>query len=199
MLTMEQDKINKLEELKKEIQNRFEKENVWFFSQDKEGNQDKNAEINGYWGTEKIIFLAKNPSRSKKESNTKKVKNFFDDKLIKFGFEKAHITDLIKRKLKQREEVKEFCKEEEKVIEQIEYLRREIKIISPKIIVLVGKWVEKYEKEIKGGKDIKTFQLPHYEYRFCLRHYGKTKEEIYDTKLKEIREEYDALIKKECL
>lgn len=186
---MEGNIINRLEELKGEIEANADLQNkeVWFF------NQNRDEDINGYWGTDKIIFLALNPSKSGNEKATRDFRYFFDKKLIENGFVNAHITDLIKICLNNKGEVKEFLKDKDKLNEQLGFLKREIKIIIPKIIVFVGRKAEKeYKKKIKEDKTIRFFYIMHYANPYIKE---TKKEEIYNTTLKEIREEYEELIK----
>jgi len=198
---MEQDKINKLEKLKKEIEDEFGKNKVWFFLDSEGYPVVRETKVKGYLGTQNIMFVAEIPieRNSNKDAIEKDEKNWKpskNDKILyttlnKFGFENAHLTDLVKL-LKTQKEAEEFFKnieriENQKVFQkQIEYLREEYNIIQPKIIIAMSRGCEKYLINIFGKEKVKY--IYHYSY---VGRYNKTKE--YHEQMKEIKEEYEEL------
>jgi hypothetical protein len=152
---------------------------VWFFPSHKG--------IQGFLGTQKIIFLGLNPSSGLFPT---KRDEFFYGQLKANGFQDAHITDLIKlkstnKKITELEKSPDFE-------DQCCFLHEEMKIIDPKLIVFLGKKVQdlynQYLKErytdIKG---ITTKRIPHYSYRW-----GNDKriKEKFSEKMKDIKKQY---------
>jgi len=101
-----------------------------------EGGLDK--QVKGFLGTQDIIFLGLNPSLGHFPS---KYDKFFYEELRKNGFKNAHITDLIKIKAPNKK-INELLKNEKVLKEQLGFLIEEIKIIKPRIIVVLGKKCE---------------------------------------------------------
>lgn len=153
-----EEKIILIKELKTKIENKYGKENVWFFPEYKG--------IKGFEGVQDIMFVGLNPSKGK----TKKEKtrfpttydNFLYKNLKKVGFKNAHLTDLIKIIMTKRE-VNNFIKNKQEMEEQIKILEKEISIIKPKIIITMGRDCEGLLRKYVNKKVI---YLIHYANRF---------------------------------
>lgn len=89
---MQNEQITKLEELKqdieKDIEKAYGKDRTWFFS--------KNEKIEGYWGTQNIVFAALNPIDSGNRKSTDRIRAFFDNALVSNGFKNSHVTDSLR-------------------------------------------------------------------------------------------------------
>lgn len=130
------DKITKLEKLKREIELKYGFDKVHFFK--------KKENIQGYMGTQDIMFIGLNPSDSKNRTSTNRIKTYFDTEIIKNGFENAHVTDFIKlwacnKKVEDKVWIKDILQDETIIKEQAFYLDKEIGIINPRLIVSMGK------------------------------------------------------------
>jgi len=144
---------------------------VWFYpdvNDIKDLLEEKNrsildTQVEGYKGTNEVMFVGLNPSMSKFPT---KLDMFFYGELKKNNFEKAHITDLIKLRIKNNQ-VSNFFKNEKLVNEQIEFLKKEIEIIDPKLIVTLGSSKGFKLLKEKLNKDIqdKIINIIHYSYR----------------------------------
>ena len=112
-------KEEKLENLREKIIDKHLKNNwdeVWFFKENREFG------VKGYLGTQDIFFVGLNPSYGNFPS---KPDIFFYEILRKYKFEQAHLTDLIKLRLANKE-VNERLKDKSLLEEQIDYLKEEI-------------------------------------------------------------------------
>ncbi|MBU0457313.1 MAG: uracil-DNA glycosylase family protein [Nanoarchaeota archaeon] len=130
---------------------------VWFFP--------KVGKIEGYYGTSKAMLVGSNPSlgsKGYKSLISKKLKWFYDI-LEKEGYSNAHLTDVIKLRMNNKE-FEDFKKNENEVKKQIKILKEEIDIIKPKNILAMGKKA----KKILDEYNIPSRQITHYSrvYRF---------------------------------
>ena len=118
--------------------------------------------VKGYLGTQDIIFLSINPS-------TGVFPSWFDKQYYRQlklnGFTNAHLTDVFKQRAKDWQILAEDrdIKEEAK-----RFLLKEIRIINPVLIVLVGKNYEKFYKRIlrEIGVNVETITIKSYTYRY---------------------------------
>ena len=151
--------------------------------------------VKGYLGTQEIIFLGLNPSKGNFPS---KADEFFYKQLLENGFSNAHLTDLTKLKIyaKNLKEIREHIQENRH--NQINYLLEEIRIIEPKIIVLMGNECKRlFEKCIKhkiNDTQIAVYAVPHYFQRGT--EVGKRKLKEFEEKIKNIRQEFKNLNEK---
>lgn len=123
---------------------------VWFFP---EYNK-----VKGFLGTQNIMFVGLNPSYS---CFPTKVDKFFYEQLKKYGFENAHLTDLIKIRTK-NENIHKILGDKQVLMEQIRFLIKEIEIINPKVIIALGKKCYDALRNNLKKKNIKIIQLIHY-------------------------------------
>lgn len=160
-------KQKQLEKLRKEIIKKAFIENwkdVWFYP--------KYKGVKGWLGTKKVIFIGSNPSYN---AFPTKHTDLFYEQLKKNGFQNAHLTDLIKVRAtgKEANEVIEENLEEQKL-----FLHKEIKIVNPILIVVMGRKTENFAKRF-GLKD--CFYIPHYSNPFLKNN------EPFIRKMKELR------------
>lgn len=150
-------KREQLKSLRSEIIDKIFKErweDVWFFPEYKG--------VKGYLGTQDIIFLSINPS-------TGVFPSWFDKQyyrqLKRNGFYNAHLTDVFKQRAKNW---KVLAKDRNITEEAKRFLLKEIRIINPILIVLVGKSYERFYKKILKEIDIKaeTVTISSYTFRY---------------------------------
>lgn len=152
-------------------------ESPWFFPP----MRINGVEIKGFFGTGKIIFVAKRPSTGKFPDPRVR---YFYELLRKHNFANAHLTDLIKCRglAKKKEEINdqfENCKE---------FLQEEIDILTPCMIVGVGKEAQDRLKKMKQQNEIKQhvhlypIHITHYGFRYT------KKEELKRQLAKEFRD-----------
>ena len=154
---MEQEKINKLKELRNEIENEFGKDKVWFFPE--------TDLCKGFYGTQNIIFLCLNPSKSNIPFDKKPTDLNFYSKLNELGFENAHITDLIKTKVSNKEAEK-YLTDFNFMIRELKFLKKEIEIIKPKLIISLGKSKKELYENCLKDYNIPIINIKHYSLRF---------------------------------
>ena len=99
-------------------------EEVWFYP--------KHGTIKGWEGAGDVMFVGLNPA-------TANFGGFHDtlyyESLRKFGFQNAHLTDIFKLK-RVNKDIDELLKRKDHKKEAKKFLREEIKILNPKIIIL---------------------------------------------------------------
>ena len=151
-------------------------EDVWFFPEYKG--------VKGYLGTQDVIFLAINPSTGVFPSW---VDEIYYRNLKKQGFANAHLTDVFKQRAKNW---KDLAKNKRIKHEAKEFLFKEIRIIQPKLVVLVGKGYKHFYEELLSNVNIDKFPIRHYAFRYGnkKRLRAKIRQEI-----KKVRDRYDAL------
>jgi hypothetical protein len=127
---------------------------AWFFLEFKG--------IKGYLGTDKIIFAGINPSYGRFPN---KPVMFFYECLKKYGFENAHLTDIIKSRLTRQQSNQ--IKRNTKILKiNLNWLKQELKIIDKDIkvkIVGLGRDPHKILKENFPKQLISAF-LHHYSW-----------------------------------
>ena len=158
-------KIRKLEDLKEEIVKET-KEEVWFYSMEYREYKIPASRhgIKGWLGTQDIFFVGPNPSKNPRKDSPGL--NFFFKELKTNGFENAHLTDLVKIRLFNKD-VKDKLNDENIINKQLEFLRKEFDIIKPKLIVILGActgWKGKKIKEIlkENFRNTKIKDIYHY-------------------------------------
>lgn len=127
-------------------------QDVWFFPE--------YIGVSGYLGTDRIIFLSINPSTGAFPS---KVDNWYYRQLKKNGFANAHLTDVFKQRARVWKELRD---DDAARHEARRFLLEEIRIINPRLIVLVGKKYLAFYNDILKGVGIKTMPMAHYAYRY---------------------------------
>jgi len=164
MLSVDQ-KRRKLEKLRKMI------ERVWFYPE-YEG-------VMGYYGTGPIMFVGLNPSTGIFPS---KADEFLYKQLKKHRIKNSHITDLVKKRMANKEAEEYFEKHPKN---QIKLLKEEIKVIRPKIVVAFGR---KCHKHLKKAKIENLALIMHYTHPFNRGRKHKTKNKNkFCRQLKEIK------------
>ena len=123
---------------------------VWFYPE-YEG-------VMGYLGTQDIAFVGSNPGCSCFPTPYDRV---FYKVLKDTGFEKAHLTDVLKIRVK-GEKVDEYFKDQALLNRNLEYLSREFKIIQPRLVVALGKRAERILRKRFQGMEIHS--IMHYSY-----------------------------------
>lgn len=120
--------------------------------------------VRGFLGDGKVIFVCERPSTGTFPSKADKVFyehiEKFNEHTEKHGLGDAHITDLVKcrgRAGKLEDRMVRNC---------FPYLEQEIKTLKPKLIVSVGRNVERILKEKMANKEIEIERITHYAYRF---------------------------------
>lgn len=142
-----------LEKLRKKIEKEFAKKrrNVWFYP--------KRLKVKGWLGSKDVMFVGPNPSCNRFPTPQT---DFFYHLLQKNGFENAHLTDLIK--------IRATNNEADKIIDkyfknQIKILEKEIDIIKPKLIVIMGNRAKESIKRFNWKKGNLVY-IYHYSLRF---------------------------------
>jgi len=172
------EKIKKLDNLKRKII-RETKEKVWFYSEGYKGHEIPALRhgIKGWFGTQDIFFIGSNPSTNPSEDPPSV--NFFFKELKANNFENAHLTDLIKIRAKNTEADKVI---EKNLKEQKKYLDKEIKILKPKLIVVMGSRCREF---IEGLGYKNCHFIIHYSARFLRPRFKK--------KMKNVKKKYEGL------
>ncbi|MGB9779086.1 MAG: uracil-DNA glycosylase family protein [Candidatus Bathyarchaeales archaeon] len=107
-------------------------------------------EVKGFFGTGKVVFICERPSTGTFPS---KADELFYDLIKRYELEDAHITDLIKCRLKDNEKGKTKNKKEADesfnfyASKCFTHLLEELEILKPTLIVAVSEKVRKYLKE----------------------------------------------------
>jgi hypothetical protein len=156
--------------LKEEIIDKYGKEKTWFFPE--------YGGVKGFLGEQDIMFVGLNPSTGNFPSIYDKL---FYDRLRENKLENAHITDIVKIRIPNKN-VREAIENQEFLNEHLDYLNKEIKIISPKEIIAMGNECHKILKENCNREIIKIYHY-HYAKRF-------NKEKEYALQMKKVKELY---------
>ena len=136
--------------------------------------------VKGFLGIQDIILLGLNPSSGTFPSQKdKKLYALLKEKRL----ENIHITDFIKVRAKNTQ-VSDLLRNTTLISEQVAFLKKEIAIIKPKIIILLGMRCEQLLKEYIPGVTCKVVRIKHYGYRY------QPQEEVF----KEISESLDKII-----
>lgn len=154
-------KRKQLEELRREIIEEFlikGWKDVWFYPP-YEG-------VMGYLGTQDIMFVGLNPSCGYFPS---RYDEYFYGVLKENGLQNAHLTDVIKVRIKTKE-VEQYLEDKDFLEKNLEFFKREIEIIDPKIIVAMGEnsndILTEYLREYFPKYDGKIHEIRHYSFRF---------------------------------
>jgi len=132
---------------------------VWFFPE--------YNDVKGYLGTDKIVFIALNPSFGRFPSEGDKL---LYRNLKKHGFHNAHLTDIIKLRLtrKQYNGIKKTNKKLyfEILEKHINWLKQELKIIDKNLNVKIVSIGDESYKILKKYFEEKVLEkrLPHYSW-----------------------------------
>jgi len=132
-------------------------QDVWFYPEYRG--------VKGWMGTQDIIFVGSNPSYNVFPTN---YTNFFYKQLKANGFDKAHLTDLIK--------IRSTNADADRIIQdnlesQTKYLQEELEIVKPKLIVVMGNRCQQFFEELDYKEYItiihySSIRFPRNEERF---------------------------------
>jgi len=149
------DKKGRLQGLKKRMEERFRLDfpgsRLWFF-------QDACGRVDGYFGTDPVVFVGQRPSTGRGGLAHGALGGFYD-LLREYGFAHAHITDVVK------EQMEVGLPSDEQVDRNWPYFLEELQIVEPKIIVALGGWVF-YTLEQRLDWLVPLRRFTHYSYRF---------------------------------
>ena len=154
------DKLVSLKRIRDEVIDKIYKERweeVWFFPEYKQV-----PGVKGFLGTDPIFFLSINPSFGTFPSDPD---IFYYRNLKRQGFGNAHLTDFFKVKCKNKNS-KELSQNKSLVKECKQILKKEIKALSPKLIVGVGISYRKFYRQNLSGYGIPLCLIPHYAPQF---------------------------------
>ena len=175
-------KTQKLLKLRSKVIDKIYKERweeVWFFPSYKG--------VKGYLGIQDIIFLSINPSMGTFPSWVDKQ---YYRQLKRQRFSNAHLTDVFKQRSK---DWRKLARDKKATAEAKIFLLEEIRIIKPKLIVLVGGKYKQFYSTLLSGVEIEKFTIRHYAFRYAnkkkLR--AKIRKEI-----KKVRDKYNAMDRK---
>jgi hypothetical protein len=155
-------------------------EEVWFFPKYKQV-----PGVKGFLGTDRVFFVSINPSFGAFPSGPD---IFYYRNLKRQGFGNAHLTDFFKVKCKNKN-FKELLRNKSLVQESEQILKKEIKVLSPKLIVGVGTSHARFYRKILRGYDIHFRSIPHYAPQFN----NSDKKKQFRKELREIRKFYNRL------
>lgn len=184
------DKKRKLKKLRSEIIEKYYIDNaqeVFFFPgfndvenlviNEDNKNSIKKTGVKGFWGTGKVMFIGLNPSTG---CFPKKSDIEFYKLLKENNLQDSHITDLVKLRAKNDDREILFCPKEEIIEKQIKFLIREIKILEPKKLVIMGDEAKEKFNEIKNKKkflrNIPVEYIWHFSYGY--KHKMKFKKQL---------------------
>jgi hypothetical protein len=132
-------------------------EGPWFFPPLEDGG------VKGFFGTGNIVFVCERPSMRGGRAPDEWDLQFYSF-LKKYGFGNAHITDLVKCRglARAKEEISDY------VENCLPFLKEEIEILKPKLLVAVGKVAYKVlNNRIKPQyPNLKIERITHYSYAF---------------------------------
>ena len=177
------DKVNSLKRIRGEVIDKIYKERweeVWFFPEYKQV-----PEVKGFLGTDPIFFVSINPSFGTFPSRPD---IFYYRNLKRQSFGNAHLTDFFKVKCKNKNS-KELRRNESLIQESKQILEKEVKALSPKLIVGVGISYRKFYRQNLSGYGIPLCFIPHYAQPFS----KSEKRKRFRRKLREIRKFYKEL------
>ncbi len=143
--------------------------------------------VKGFLGTQDMILLGLNPSSGTFPSRKDKI---LYELLIKKSLKNIHISDFIKIRAKNKE-VPNILNNNELIKEQIGFLKKELEIIKPKIIIPMGLQCEELLKENFPYLDCEVIRIKHYGFRY------KPQKEVFDeisSTLDKIREVYKTIV-----
>lgn len=125
------------------------------------------GKVKGFFGTGEVFLVCERPSTGTFPSNADKL---FYKFIEKYGLEDAHITDLIKCRLKVTEKGKtENKKEADNRFKRdakncFKHLLEELKILKPEVIVAVGKRAHGFLNDHLPAYKNRLYQITHYSY-----------------------------------
>src|SRR5438093_5229850 len=126
---------------------------VWFFP--------RFDGVEGWRGTQRIMFVGLNPSTGRFAGDADRR---FYAQLKRKGFGRAHLTDAIKERAVGRD-VEKIERDPARMERYRRYLREEIDIIRPRLIVAMGHRAHRILRDWLGS-DAPVRPIPHYSARF---------------------------------
>ncbi|MBN2517346.1 MAG: hypothetical protein JXB14_00720 [Candidatus Altiarchaeota archaeon] len=113
----------------------------------------KCGNVKGFYGDDPVVFLCPNPSFGKMgdECEDRHLK-FFYGQLEVYGFANAHLTDLVKTRVRDFD-IKKVLRDKTVLERNLPILKRELDEIRPSLIVLVGEssWRDRWGPWFKRG------------------------------------------------
>jgi uracil-DNA glycosylase len=88
--------------------------------------------VDGFFGNKEYVFVCSQPHEGKFDPYVNRFDRRFYDNLVKYGFRKAHLTDMVKCRGTKYKEITG------QIDNCVGWLREEIQIVQPKAIVAVG-------------------------------------------------------------
>jgi hypothetical protein len=168
------DKQRRLRELKQRMEEHFSK--LWFFT-------DEGGRVDGYLGTEPVMFVGIRPSTGK-GGLAPQALGYFYRLMIEYGFSQAHVTDVVK------EQMETGLPSPEQVERNWPFFLEELRIVEPKHVVALGGWVfDTLRRRLDSPVPIR---ITHYSYRFCSRSKLEERLRADFERLKRILESADA-------
>lgn len=117
--------------------------------------------VAGWRGTQRIMFIGLNPSTGRFPSDADQ---FLYAQLKRKGFARAHLTDVIKERAVGRD-VAKIEGDAERMERYRRYLRAEVDIIRPRLIVAMGHRAHRFVADWFGSEGL-VRRIPHYAARF---------------------------------
>lgn len=149
---------------------------VWFFPPC-EG-------VEGWRGTQRIMFVGLNPSTGRFPTDADRI---LYARLKANGFARAHLTDVIKGRAIGRD-VDKIERDAARMERYRRYLRREVDITRPRLIVAMGKRAHPFVTEWLGSQ-APVRRIPHYAARFP----SSATRRPFTAKIAGIRREYERI------
>ena len=151
---MDHNKLKQLQVLKERMEQDFRSQfpdsRLWFFS-----NENK---VDGYWGTDAVMFVGIRPSTGK-GGFARPTFNAFYDLLERHGFAHAHVTDLVK------ESMEVGYPSDAQVDRNWPYFLEELSIVDPIVVVALGRWVFD-ELHKRWDRLVPLRRVTHYAFRY---------------------------------
>ncbi len=124
---------------------------LWFFP-------DSAGAIQGYLGTDPVVFVGQRPSTGRGGLSRQALGGFYT-LLCEYGFAGAHVTDIVK------EQMPVGVPSNEQVERNWPFFREELEILQPKVLVALGSWVfQTLDQRLDALLPVRRFT--HYSYRF---------------------------------
>jgi hypothetical protein len=164
---------DRLRELRTDIEDQFGKDQTFFF--------EKHMSVKGFMGTDPIWFICYKPSENSEGFPTRHDELFYET-LKRYSLENAHITDVSKIKGSAEDEITS-----EELEGNLPFLRREVELLEPDLIVAVGRKAEREVEEIDIMSELPKAFVYHYTYASRFGHRDEFEEQVRDAVTKHER------------
>lgn len=154
----------------------YEWREVWFFP--------PFDGVEGWRGTQRIMFVGLNPSTGRFGTDADRL---LYARLKRNGFARAHLTDVIKERAIGRD-VDKIERDAARMERYRKYLRREVDIIRPRLIVAMGHRAYRFVADWLGSQ-APVRRIPHYAARFP----SSATRRQFTAKIAGIRHEYERI------